>query len=435
MPCWLGFAVTQIPLLLYMRIASGRALAPLRRDDVRHRRHALWEIAWRGAVNYLQDFQLWHYVVSGDVKPYAHTPGTSALLAVSVALSVAGIVLILLRLRDDPFWRYALAALLVSPIPAATTIDRHHALRLAPLAVMLVVVAIPAIDALGRCVRPLAGREWSRSVSSARRRPVRRLRERVRHRRAASNRSLRGGCPGLLAQAWANGGTAYVDYDDREPQALARWYALTEGIDQSRVVRLLDGGIPPVGAIAFGRTQECDYVCERIAESGDYWIARVVGPRARSASRAARRSTASRRGRSSARGSPRTSGSCRSDAFLPGHAGLPAGLGRQLLVTDAQRHHLARPRPVPRRARDDLPARGPEALRLADAEDEVDPVAHRDVLALAVDVDVARACRARRPSDGRGRRPCRSRSRAAGRAHRARSSRASSACVMIVPVT
>ena len=50
---------------------------------------SLWEIAWRGAVNYLQDLQLWHYVVSGDVKPYAHTPGASALLAVSVALSIA----------------------------------------------------------------------------------------------------------------------------------------------------------------------------------------------------------------------------------------------------------------------------------------------------------------------------------------------------------
>ena len=33
------------------------------------------------------------------------------------------------------------------------------------------------------------------------------------------------------------------------------------------------------GRIAFGRTQECDYVCDRIAESGDYWIARVVGSR------------------------------------------------------------------------------------------------------------------------------------------------------------
>jgi hypothetical protein len=61
----------------------------------------------------------------------------------------------------------------------------------------------------------------------------------------------------------------------------ARWYALTEGIPQTRVVRLPDGGIPPKGAIAFGRTQTCDYVCTRLDQSasGDYWIARAERPK------------------------------------------------------------------------------------------------------------------------------------------------------------
>ena len=74
-------------------------------------------------------------------------------------------------------------------------------------------------------------------------------------RRAASRRRPGSARAGLGRTA----GRVYVDYDDREPQALARWYALAEGIDQSRVVRLPDGGIPPIGAIAFGRAQECDY--------------------------------------------------------------------------------------------------------------------------------------------------------------------------------
>lgn len=278
--CWIAFAVTQIPLVVYSRIHPG---ALSRRydattfvtDDMRP-----WEIAWRGAVNYLQDLELWHYIFSGDVKPYAHTPGTSALLAASVLLSVAGLILIAMRLRGDPFWRYAFAALLISPIPAAATADRFHALRLAPLAVMLVVVAIPALEALRDALARsrgaqllasglvvLAAIQFGLFVNAYRTDgPLR-------------TRRFEAGIPGLLAQVWANGGTAYIDYDDREPQALARWYALAEGIDQARVIRLPDGGIPPTGAIAFGRTQECDYECERIAESGDYWIARVVGPR------------------------------------------------------------------------------------------------------------------------------------------------------------
>jgi hypothetical protein len=278
--CWIAFAVTQIPLVVYSRIHPG---ALSRRydattfvtDDMRP-----WEIAWRGAVNYLQDLELWHYIVSGDVKPYAHTPGTSALLAASVLLSVAGLILIAMRLRGGPFWRYAFAALLISPIPAAATADRFHALRLAPLAVMLVVVAIPALEALRDALARsrgaqvitsglvvLAAIQFGLFVNAYRTDgPLRTGR-------------FEAGIPGLLARAWANGGTAYIDYDDREPQALARWYALAEGIDQARVIRLPDGGIPPTGAIAFGRTQECDYECERITESGDYWIARVVGPR------------------------------------------------------------------------------------------------------------------------------------------------------------
>ena len=277
---WLGFALTQVPLLLYMRAHPG---ALSRRYDATTfvtDGMSFWEIAWRGAVNYLQDFQLWHYVVSGDPKPYVHTPGASALLAVSVALSVSGLVLVLLRLRDDPFWRYAVAALLVSPIPAAATADRYHALRLAPLAVMLAVVAIPALDALREAV---ARARWARVLVFA-------LVVLVGVQFAVFVNTYRtdgplrtgrfeAGVPALLAEAWASNGTAYIDYDDREPQALARWFALDQGIDQSRVVRLPDGGIPPVGAIAFGRTQECDYICDRIAESGDYWIARVMGPR------------------------------------------------------------------------------------------------------------------------------------------------------------
>ena len=189
-------------------------------------------------------------------------------------------MLIVVRLRGDPFWRYAVAALLVSPIPAAATADRYHALRLAPLAVMLVVVAIPALDALREAVTRA---RWARVLVFALVVAVG-VQFAVFVNTYRTDGPLRTGrfeadVPALLDEAWASGGTAYVDFDDREPQALARWYRARRRINQARVVRLPDGGIPPVGAIAFGRTQECDYTCDRIAESGDYWIARVMGPR------------------------------------------------------------------------------------------------------------------------------------------------------------
>ena len=277
---WLGFAVTQIPLAFYERSHPG---ALTRRFDVTTfitGDMPPWEIAWRLAVNYLQDVQVWHYVVSGDVKPYAHTPGTGALLGASLVLSAAGLAIALARYMRDPFWRYAVAALGVSVVPAAMTVDRFHAIRLAPFAVMLAVIAIPAVAALRSAAAHSHAARWLAAalVIAASLQFVLFVDHYATQGPLRTGR-FEAGIPELLHVAWANGGSVYIDYDDREPQALARWYALAQGIDQARVVRLPDGGIPPVGAIAFGREQLCDYVCTRVAESGDYWIARVVGPR------------------------------------------------------------------------------------------------------------------------------------------------------------
>ena len=277
---WIGFAVTQIPLAVYTRAHPGALSRRYEATTFVTDDMPPWEIAWRGAVNYLQDLQVWHYVFSGDVKPYAHTPGAGALLGVSLALSLAGLVLVLRRYRSDPFWRYAVAALAVSLVPAATTIDRFHAIRLVPFAVLLVVLAIPAVEVLRNAAVHF---RWARYlvlalVALAAAQFAFFVYKYVEEGPRRTGR-FEAAVPGLLDQAWANGGTVYIDYDDREPQGLARWHALVRGIDQSRVVRLPDGGIPPVGSIAFGREQECDYICDRIAESGDYWIALVRGPR------------------------------------------------------------------------------------------------------------------------------------------------------------
>jgi hypothetical protein len=160
------------------------------------------------------------------------------------------------------------------------TIDRFHALRLTPLAVLLVVVAIPAVDALVRAL----GRSRGARLAAAALVLAGAVQFGVFVHEFRTEGPLRtgrfeAGVPGLLAVAWTHDGVAYVDYDDLEPLAVARWYALAQGLDQSRVARLPDGGVPPTGAIAFGQLQECDYVCERIAESSNYWIARVIGPR------------------------------------------------------------------------------------------------------------------------------------------------------------
>jgi hypothetical protein len=277
---WLGFAATQVPLLLYSHAHPGALSRRFDATTFIHNGTPPWKIAGHAIFNYLQDFQLWHYFVSGDSKPYAHTPGTSALLGASVALSIAGVVIVLRRCRGDAFWRFAFAALLVSPIPAALTIDRFHAIRLAPFALMLAVFTIPAIAALGEAaVRSGRARILAGAVVVAGAVQFALFVHDYSHDGPLRTGRFESQIPSLLERAWADGGTVYVDYDDHEPLTLARWYALTRGISQARVIRLPDGGVPPTGTIAFGRTQACDYVCTRMERSGDYWIARVRGPR------------------------------------------------------------------------------------------------------------------------------------------------------------
>jgi hypothetical protein len=75
------------------------------------------------------------------------------------------------------------------------------------------------------------------------------------------------------------GGTVYVDFDDRYAQTHALWYAASRGFEADRVSILLDGGVPPVGSVVFGRFQTCDFACREIDRSYDYWIARVTGPK------------------------------------------------------------------------------------------------------------------------------------------------------------
>ena len=76
------------------------------------------------------------------------------------------------------------------------------------------------------------------------------------------------------------------------------------------------------------------------------------------------------------------------DAFLPRDLRHPARLRRQLLVADAQRHHVACTGTEAERRRHDLAVVAPEAEFLACLEDQVGPRLHRDVLSLPVDVDV-----------------------------------------------
>jgi 4-amino-4-deoxy-L-arabinose transferase-like glycosyltransferase len=276
---WGTFAAFLIPLGIYALRHPGALTARYGATSISR------DVSGVGLVlqaigNWFRDIDPWHWATAGDPAPYVHNGGYGAFFGAVMVLALGGVVIVVIRRRDDLWWRYVLLATLLAPIPAALTVDRYNAIRLAALPVLLLVLAIPAVDAL---------------VEAARRRNVARAATAVlaaavavqfvqflheyRTRGPARTVLFDAGVPALLDGAFANGNRIYIDYDDRGAQAQARWHAAESGLPRDRVQILPDGGIPPKGSTVFGLFQECDYVCTKFARWEHYWLARTIGPK------------------------------------------------------------------------------------------------------------------------------------------------------------
>ncbi|HYK06616.1 MAG TPA: hypothetical protein VEW11_02490 [Gaiellaceae bacterium] len=277
---WATFAVLLMPLIAYAVRHPGALSARFHHTTFVKGDMSDWEVVRTFVGNYLTDISLWSYVTGGDPKPHIHIAGTGMLLATGVALAAAGSVLSIRVAREDRWAAFVLLATILVPIPAALTADRMNGYRLALLPIMLVVLAIPALEALvqwaarDRRALVVAGAltavalvQFAGFLSTY-------------HEKGGFARAelYEAGVPALLAQAFANGAAVHMDLDEPRAHAHARWYAATHDISQDRVVVLSDGGVPPDGSIVFGRAQACDFECREFARSDTYWLARARVP-------------------------------------------------------------------------------------------------------------------------------------------------------------
>ena len=275
---WVTFAVALLPIGVYATRHPGNLTT--RYDATTIARDGLsgLPLVLQAIGNWFRDIDPWHWSTGGDPAPYIHNGGYGALFGGVVVLALAGAVLVLVRRRDDLWWRYVLLATLVVPIPAALTVDRYNAIRLATLPVFVLVLAIPALDALLRAAR----RSWIARAAVA----VLAISVAVQYiqfldiyRSRGPNRGVlfEAGVEPLLREPLASGRTIYLDLDDRGAQAMARWRAAVAGVPQDRIVILPDGGVPPPGSLVFLRFQDCDYACEDVATWEQYRLVRALG--------------------------------------------------------------------------------------------------------------------------------------------------------------
>lgn len=267
------YAITLIPLA--MRFGEVRT----RYDQTSFVKDGMSapEIAGTFLWNYLQDIDIPKLLVSGDDRGYIHTWGAGQLLLGVVLLAAVGAWAA--RREADGFWRWVLAVLVLAPVPAALTTDRLHAERLVPVAVLLLALAgrgLQELPALWRSGRLRRSALFAAALVTV-----------LQVAWFAQNLSRHGhertllfdaAVAELLPDAFARPGPVYVDFDERYGQTHARWYAATHDIPADQVVILSDGGVPAPGSTIFGRLQECDFPCVRIAEGDGYWVAVVEAP-------------------------------------------------------------------------------------------------------------------------------------------------------------
>jgi hypothetical protein len=277
---WATFGALLVPLGVYALRHPGALTARYHETTIARNGLSGPRLVLQAVANWLHDIDPWHWATAGDPAPYIHIGGYGALFGSVVALALAGVVLILLRLRDDLWWRYVLLGALLVPVPAALTVDRHNAIRLATFPVFVLVLALPALAALARAVcRGWPGRVVAAVLVAAAGFQFVQFLDAYRSNGPGRLVLFDAGVTGLLAQPFASGKTIYIDYDDRDAQAEALWHAVADGLPRSRISILPDGGIPPRGATVFGRFQACDYVCVKSATWDAYWVARAEGPK------------------------------------------------------------------------------------------------------------------------------------------------------------
>jgi hypothetical protein len=272
---WVAYAAFLIPLALYrLRHPSGLT-ARYHETVFPTEGMSLPGIAGHAFANYLHDLNPWRWVVSGDRKPYVDIWGAPQLLAVVAVLAAVGVVEICRR--RDRYWLYVILAYLLSAVPAALTVDRHHSLRLSAMPLCVAVLAVPGLQVVARLRRPLllvaavvlmagALAEWGFFV------------ERYSESGPGRTQVFEADVPALVERGLAGGRTLYVDHDDAYALTMGRWYVISHGLPARRFVRLPDGASPPAGSMVFGRLQPCDYVCVRLVDVDTFWLARAVRP-------------------------------------------------------------------------------------------------------------------------------------------------------------
>jgi 4-amino-4-deoxy-L-arabinose transferase-like glycosyltransferase len=281
---WCLYAILALPILVFAIRHPGALIGRFTIVTYLNSQLGIGEIGWEFAKHYLRNLNPWRLLVRGDpnLDQIVHVFGTPHFLAAVFAFSMAGLILIGRRAKQEAWARFLFFGFAAAIVPASLTNEAFHMLRLIAVPVFLLVFAIEGIAwFLARSRTPVwraavialaalavleAGWfqwKYQRTANTARRVHLfdAEYREKIFAPAIASAAH-----PIYLADAlWIPG---YIQ---------AYWHSTLKGIDLSRFRRLPPDEAPPLGALLISTEENCRG-CEILAAVRPYTLAIAKEP-------------------------------------------------------------------------------------------------------------------------------------------------------------
>ena len=284
---WVAYGITLIPLAIFHFTHPGALAGRFNYTvGIIKAGAGYWENAKTVYEHYVINTSVYNLLYTGDPILRHHITDTPAFLAPIFALAMVGLIVILIRHRTDPWWRYIIVGLFVIPIPSSLTLEPFHMLRLAALPVFLLVLAIPGLmwmfEIVGEKTASGTRRFSARLAGGAvlvvllLLTVVQAINFQVSFWNIGPYRSrwFDDAYPKMMAAAMANGqrpiyllGQSYIH---------AMWQSAVQDIDESNFVKLAPGQQAPGGALVLSGEDRCTE-CEMIMEDGGYLLYKKLG--------------------------------------------------------------------------------------------------------------------------------------------------------------
>jgi len=270
---WGAYALALVPLAVFNLRNPGALTERFGLITYLKPESGFAEGARQFALHYLADVNPVRWLLTGEPNIRDHLPGAPALLAATVLLACAGVLLVLLRHGREAWWRFQLYALAASVVPAALTVNDFPQLRLIAFPVFLHVLAAPAVawtlEGGGRRRALLYVATALLVAQGAQFHWLFHARAHARWYVFDARFPSKILAPALDA---AGGGRLYLrDPPGRSGYIQALWHGALRGVEPARFVRLSTHEAPPHGAVVISTEESCAD-CLLLARSINYIV-------------------------------------------------------------------------------------------------------------------------------------------------------------------